>query len=109
MEDILTAASGTFQLVKDYNIPTDRGILYNVQFVASDATNDCVINREVLVVNRGGTATVVNNTALRADYVPGTFATVAFDFNITGASVTVNLLNLPAGTNGKVNIKRIEY
>lgn len=111
MEEVITGASGTYSIYQDYNIAANRGILYDVEFVGSDATNDCMIHREVLITKRAGAATIINNTATIPDYVPGTFGTVAFNFAISGEGddVTLQLVNLPAGTNGKVNIKRIDY
>jgi hypothetical protein len=109
-EDTLSNVSGTYTVGIDYNVATNRGILYNIQFVGSNTTDDCILHREILCVNRSGTVTVVNNTAIRSDYVPGTFSSAAITLTITGSDdVNVTITGLPSGTNGKVHVKRIDY
>lgn len=113
-EDIITATTGTYVIGRDYNLPTGKGILYDVTFVGkSTAGDNCVIHREMLAVNIAGTMTLVDNSNVRTDYVPGGFATVVFDLNFfTGSGnddIELRILNLPTGTDGKVNIKRIDY
>lgn len=111
MEDtVTTVGAGTYTAMTDYNVATNRGILYNIQYVGSDATNDCILHREILCVNRAGTVTVTNNVAIRPDVVPGAFSATAITLTITGSDdIVITITGLPASTNGKVNIKRINY
>lgn len=110
MEDTLTNVTGTFTIMTDYNIAVNRGTLYNIQFVGSNATDDCILHREILMVNRGGTVTQVNNTAIRADYIPGGFSGAAITLTVSGSDdIVLTITGLPAGTYGKVNVKRINY
>lgn len=109
VEDTVTG-SGTYTAMFDYNVPVNRGVLYDLTFVGSNTTDDCILHHQILIVNRGGTLSVVNDTAIRPDYVPGTYATTAFDLLVSGGDdLSIRILNLPAGNNGKINIKRIKY
>lgn len=103
------SATGTTVLSIDNNIVANRGIMYDVTFAGSSAADDCVIQRRVLIRNTAGTVAIKNSQTIGTDYVPGGFATTNFQFGVSGDDITVSLINVPAGTNGKVHLKRIDY
>jgi len=113
-EIVLPGVTGSITVGIDYSIPSNSGILYYVQFVGSNATDDCILNREVLVVNRGGTVSTVRDVAVTPDYVPGSFATASFNITRVGAGsglddAKIELTGLPVGTVGRVHVRRLDY
>ena len=60
-----------------------------------------------------GRLSSVNNQEIGTSLKDATFSTTDINFSLFAGSgnddVEVQIINLPASTNGKVNIKRIEY
>ncbi len=107
-EKVLTNVSGTVNLFVDFNIASGKSILLDVTFVANNGTDDCVIQRRVLVRNTAGTLSLKNNQEIGTSLKEGVYSTADIDFSLATDDLTTRLINLPASTSGKVNIKRID-
>ena len=112
-EQVITNITGTYVVGREYNTPVGRGVLYDVTFVGTSGTDNCVIQRRALCKNTGGTMSTINNQEIGTSLRDATFATVDINFSFfTGSGnddIEVQIINLPAATYGKVNIKRVDY
>lgn len=107
-EEAVTVA-GTHTMMSDYNITTGKGVLYDIIYTGGNATDDCILHHQILLTNKAGTLTLINDTALRTDLKPGTFATTAINLAISTNNVTIQVINLPENTVGKISVHRMKF
>lgn len=112
-EQLITNITGTYVFGRDYNIAVGRGILYDITFTGTSGTDDCVIQRRLLVKNTAGTLSIKNNQEIGTSLKDTSFATTDIEVAIIlgggNDDTEIRMINLPAGTNGKMQVKRINY